>query len=176
MEMICQQCGKDPATVSFTKIVNGEKIEIYICDQCAKKQENNIQGIPNGVLNEHLLSGLLDGEGNNELPVVEKESPRDIQCPKCGLSYSEFVKTGRVGCVECYIQFADRLTSMLERNHGTVAHHGKIPKRKKSLIQDKQQLTMLKNELQSLIEREKYEQAADIRDQIRELEKKLSSQ
>lgn len=179
--MICQQCGSRPATRSFTKIVNGKELEIHICDYCAENRENSsIQGISSDVLNEDVLSDILEDGANdeftNELSTEKTQPARDIQCPNCGLTYSEFVKTGRVGCVECYIQFADPLTTMLLRNHGTVSHNGKVPKRKSEVINDKQQLETLKKELQSLIEREEYEQAADIRDQIRELEEKLSSQ
>ncbi|WAA12892.1 UvrB/UvrC motif-containing protein [Fervidibacillus halotolerans] len=173
--MLCQLCGNHPASASFIKIVNGELKEFHICEQCAKKQEENIKGISNKVLNEQLLSNVLEGEPSDS-PIMEKELVRDTRCPKCGLTYSQFAKTGRAGCVECYIQFADSLPTLLLRNHGTATHHGKVPKRKKTLIRDKQQLERLKKELQSLIEEEKYEQAAIIRDQIQELEKRVAGQ
>lgn len=36
--MLCQECNKRPATLHFTKIVNGEKTEFHICETCAKEK------------------------------------------------------------------------------------------------------------------------------------------
>lgn len=33
--MNCEECGKRQATLHLTKIVNGEKTEYHICEQCA---------------------------------------------------------------------------------------------------------------------------------------------
>ena len=35
--MICQQCETRPATLHFTKIINGEKTEMHVCEQCASE-------------------------------------------------------------------------------------------------------------------------------------------
>ncbi|MBD4938639.1 protein-arginine kinase activator protein McsA, partial [Xanthomonas citri pv. citri] len=39
--MICQECHERPATFHFTKVVNGEKIEVHICEQCAKENSDS---------------------------------------------------------------------------------------------------------------------------------------
>lgn len=36
--MLCQECNKRPATLHFTKIVNGEKTEFHICESCAREK------------------------------------------------------------------------------------------------------------------------------------------
>ena len=60
--MFCQECGKKPATLHFTKIVNGEKTEFHICESCAREKGEFIPGTPNSFSIHHLLSGLLDFE------------------------------------------------------------------------------------------------------------------
>lgn len=92
------------------------------------------------------------------------------------MTYTQFTKIGRFGCDECYDQFAERLDPLFRRIHGTTDHAGKIPKRNGGLIHDKRQIESLKKHLKLLIEREEFEEAAKLRDQIRELEEKVSGQ
>ena len=57
--MLCQECGKRPATLHFTKIVNGEKTEFHFVKPVPAKREL-IPGTSNGFSIHSLLSGLLD--------------------------------------------------------------------------------------------------------------------
>jgi protein arginine kinase activator len=50
---------------------------------------------------------------------------------------------------------------------------GKVPKRSGGLIKYKREIELLKKELLHRIENEEFELAAKVRDQIRDLEKKL---
>ena len=36
--MVCQECNQRPATLHFTKIVNGEKEEFHLCEKCATRK------------------------------------------------------------------------------------------------------------------------------------------
>lgn len=42
--MVCQECGNRPATLHFTKIVNGEKTEFHICEHCAREKGDFLPG------------------------------------------------------------------------------------------------------------------------------------
>lgn len=165
--MLCQECNKKPATLHFTKIVNGEKTEFHICETCARERGELIPGTPGGFSIHNLLSGLLDFDPGTSAP---KSQP--LRCEHCGLTYNQFSKMGRFGCSECYRQFSERLDPLFKRVHGNIVHTGKIPKRAGGRIQHKKEIERLKRELQQLIVREEFEQAAAIRDQIRELERK----
>ena len=35
--MLCQNCGKNEANVRYTQIVNGNKKEMVLCQECAEK-------------------------------------------------------------------------------------------------------------------------------------------
>jgi len=171
--MLCQECGKKQATLHFTKILNGEKTEFHICEACAREKGELIPGTPNGFSIHNLLSGLLDFEpssGNN--PLTPKAPPS--RCEHCGLTYSQFSKIGRFGCSSCYKHFGEKLDPLFKRVHGSTLHTGKVPKRSGGLIKHKREIESLKKELLLRIENEEFEEAAQLRDEIRELEKKVA--
>jgi protein arginine kinase activator len=170
--MMCQECGKRPATLHFTKIVNGEKNEFHICEACAREKGELIPGTANGFSIHNLLSGLLDFDPSSTSSVASKTQA--IRCEECGLTYTQFSKLGRFGCSSCYNSFKDRLDPLFKRVHGNTVHVGKVPKRTGGLIQDKREIENLKKEMMTRIEHEEFEQAANIRDQIREIEKKIA--
>ncbi len=170
--MICQECGKRPATLHFTKIVNGEKNEFHICEMCAREKGELIPGTSGGFSIHNLLSGLLDFEPSSTNSLSSKA--QTIRCENCGLTYAQFSKLGRFGCGSCYKSFSERLDPLFKRVHGNTVHVGKVPKRTGGLIKHKREVERLKKEMMSRIEQEEFEQAAKIRDQIREIEKKIA--
>ena len=167
----CQECGKRPATLHFTKIVNGDKTELHICEACAREKGELVPGTPGGFSIHNLLSGLLDfdqtGAGAAKSAV--------LKCENCGMTHAQFSKIGRFGCSECYRYFADRLDPLFKRVHGNTVHMGKVPKRSGGKLRTKREIERLKREMQRKIEVEDFEAAARLRDQIRALERELSA-
>jgi len=161
--MLCQLCKMREATVHYTRIVNQQKVEMYVCEQCAR--ENNDLKI-----NIHkLFSAIM---GIDEPDFVETPFT-PLRCSFCGMTIEEFNKTGLLGCAKCYDVFSDSIQTMLKRIHGNVKHHGKIPGKISGRIRDAYNLRSLKEELQKCIETEDYERAAQIRDKIKALENSL---
>lgn len=168
--MICQECNKRPATLHFTKIINGEKTEFRICESCAREKGELIPGTPNGFSIHNLLSGLLDLDPSQSVGT----RPQQLRCDHCGLTYTQFSKLGRFGCSSCYKHFSPRLDPLFKRVHGNIVHVGKVPKRTGGLIQYRREIERLKQEMQQRISNEEFEEAAQLRDKIRELETKVS--
>jgi len=172
--MICDICHKREATIHITEIVNGEAKELHVCQKCAETESIKMQqsfGIAD------LLSGLVDFPS-----LIEEEEPL-LRCPTCGMSYTDFRKLGRLGCSDCYIAFRKVLLPLLKNIHGSTHHIGKEPEkiipavkeekgRRGKVLTKKNRIEMLKQKLQKAIEAEEYEEAAVLRDRIRELEKK----
>lgn len=170
--MQCQQCGQRPATLHFTKIVNGEKNEYHLCEVCAKEKGEAIPGFSNSFSIHNLLSGLLSFEPAGMGPSLASQP---LRCDYCGLTYNQFSKSGRFGCARCYTAFGDRLEPLFRKVHsGNVIHHGKIPRRTGSQLQLKRQLETKREELRRAVDREEFELAARLRDEIRALEKRLA--
>ncbi|MNH40634.1 UvrB/uvrC motif protein [compost metagenome] len=92
------------------------------------------------------------------------------------MTYSQFSKLGRFGCSSCYKYFNSALDPLFKRVHGSTSHVGKIPKRAGAQIVFKRQIDELKLELQQSIAQEEFETAAELRDQIRQLEKEMAQE
>ncbi|RFU61368.1 UvrB/UvrC motif-containing protein [Peribacillus glennii] len=172
--MICEECNERPATMHFTKIINGKKTEVHMCERCAQEKGEMfmLNGGPGFSIN-NLLAGLFNIDPGfqqakaNALPKTEV-----LRCIRCNLTFSQFVHIGKFGCAECYETFKDHLDPILKRVHsGNTSHHGKIPKRIGGSIHIKKQIKDLKQQLKQFIEHEEFEKAAEIRDQVRSLEK-----
>jgi protein arginine kinase activator len=170
--LICQECGKKPATLHFTKILNGDKTEFHFCDICAREKGEILPGSVNGFSIHNLLSGLIDFEQTGGTSTGAEAQP--LRCEKCGLTYSQFSKIGRFGCSQCYKSFGSRLDPLFRRVHGNTVHMGKVPTRSGGQIKLRKEIEQLKKELQYRIEQEEFELAAEVRDQIRTLEQQFT--
>ncbi|MED3561268.1 UvrB/UvrC motif-containing protein [Bacillus xiapuensis] len=175
--MICQECNQRPAALHFTKIVNGEKTEVHLCEKCAQEKGNMFMfnGGSSFAFN-NLLAGLLNIDPSfqkqDKSPFHQEEI---IQCSHCSMTFPQFLKIGRFGCANCYETFKDQLNPVINRLHsGNLSHAGKIPKRIGGGIHLRKQIDELKNELRDLISHEEFEKAAEVRDEIRTLEKQLT--
>jgi len=174
--MLCENCGIRPATLHFTKIINNKKTEFHLCEQCAKEKGEIIAAEEDGFDTysfHHLLSGLLnfDQMMNNHSLDVDSET---LRCKTCGLTFSQFKKSGKFGCSDCYHYFKPHLEPIFRRIHGNNQHSGKVPLRSGKEIKQKKELDTLRLQLQQKVAAEEFEEAAKIRDQIKEIERKLS--
>jgi protein arginine kinase activator len=165
--MLCDICGKNPATVHLTEIIDEQMTELHLCEECAHQKSLQME-------QQFGLSDLLAGLVEFEKPLKDIESAA-VKCPGCGLTYADFKKIGRLGCSECYSAFKKYLGVLLKRIHGSSQHMGKAPVRVGKVLKKKIDLQELRQKLQKAIEMEAFEEAAKIRDQIRELEKKSAA-
>lgn len=162
--MLCDICGKNSATVHLTEIIDDQMTELHLCEECARQKGEQME-------QQFGLSDLLAGLAEFGKPAQEKEDV-SLKCKKCGLTFADFKKIGRLGCSECYDSFKKYLGPLLKRIHGLSKHTGKVPlKQAKPGKPGLDLLTTLRYKLQKAIETEAFEEAAGIRDQIRELEK-----
>lgn len=171
--MLCQECGQRTASLHFTKIVNGEKTEFHLCDACAKEKGELLPGIHNGFSIHNLLSGMLNFD--TQSAAQKRQTAGQLRCETCGLTYEQFSKIGRFGCSDCYRHFEPVLEPLFRRVHGNTVHSGKLPARSGVSLKRKRRLRELKARLQQLVAREAFEEAARVRDQIRELEREDAS-
>jgi protein arginine kinase activator len=157
----CESC-EMPATVHLTEIVGGKKKELHLCQACAekkqilKKQELNLNVILQTVIGQHV------GAPTDELS--------RLTCPACGIKYMEFKAEGRLGCPHDYTVFQDALRPLLERIHRATRHQGKVPANAVRHAADQAELRDLRQALRRAVDTEAYEDAARLRDQIKQKE------
>lgn len=161
----CERCGVEPAVVYVTHVVNGQKTERRLCEACAK-QEGAWPGV---ALNWPAQLGQIFG-GMVPGPAKAETSLAQIQCARCGWTTAHLQQTGQLGCDVCYETFGPLLEPTLRRIHGAVEHGGKIPQRVGGVLRAERELVQLRDALRQAIEQEEFERAAELRDQIRELE------
>lgn len=164
--MLCQQCQKKVANVHFTQIINGKKVEMYLCEQCAN-EKGQLGFSPQLNLGDFLWG--FPGFGGSA-GFVQVEQPEEVRCDICGMSFEDFRKTGKLGCSNCYRLFRENLSPILRRIHGNIEHKGKVPKKVSNCVNTTKELVRLKAELTAAIGHEEYEKAAELRDRIRNLE------
>lgn len=169
--MMCQNCGKNPATTHIKTIVNGKLTEYDLCADCAREK-----GYTNFFKEMNFDFGNLLG-GFIGTPAA---AGRTTRCPKCGASFAEITESGKIGCAECYKVFHDRLLPTIHRIHGTAKHKGKIPGTAalrivkpagKIAVVQPSPLDAKRAELKAAIEAQDFERAAVLRDEIRVAEK-----
>jgi protein arginine kinase activator len=157
----CQSCSS-PATVHLTDIVNGHKKELHLCQTCAEKQ----QFIKQQELN---LPAILQTLIGHHLGQLTDELAR-LTCPACGIKYMEFRAEGRLGCPQDYDVFRVGLQPLLQRIHRAERHIGKAPRRHRPSTVLQAEVAELRGKLRAAIDAEAYEEAARLRDLIRQKE------
>ncbi|RKD67526.1 protein arginine kinase activator [Sinobaca qinghaiensis] len=173
--MLCQECQQRQASLHFTKIVNGQKTEVHLCEECAREKGETIQGTNSYSIHD-LLSGILkfDKPLKDEASTSYTKAPKPLVCDNCGLSYERFVKTGRFGCTHCYEAFETKLDPIFKKVHsGNLRHYGKIPKRSGAQMQVQREIDEERLKLKESVAKEEFEKAASIRDYIKELEQQM---
>lgn len=159
--MLCEKCGKNHATTHIKTIVNGVVKEINLCAFCAAKEGYSGNSLAN------MLASMF-----GEISSAESLK-QQLKCSVCGSTFSDIAKTGKVGCCECYSTFYKQLLPYVKRVHGSTTHVGKVPNNIE-FTSKTETVEELRNELSRLVALENYEQAAIIRDKIKELEEKDS--
>ncbi|MZP30220.1 hypothetical protein GTO91_10920 [Heliobacterium undosum] len=173
--MFCDECKKRPATVHVTKIVNGQKSEVNLCEECARAhhKEWSMAYDDNFPINK-FLAGLLGFDTGKTASSVNLNLHAPGKCEHCGANYNQISQTGRLGCHQCYDRFQDKVEPLLRRVQGSNRHTGKVPKRSGGSIRLQREIQNLRARLQQHVSNEEFEQAARLRDQIRELEKGMA--
>ena len=158
--MKCQKCTK-PATLHITEILGEDQFEeLHLCEECAHKY-----------LYEPAKAGAGKTAAVPQSDEGEEVGTPNHECPVCGIKFVEFRNSGRLGCPHDYQEFRDELLPLLENIHGDPPRHtGKVPRRLPQNKQTQSELMQLRKQLLQAVNKEAYEEAARLRDRIRQLE------
>lgn len=163
--MTCEVCGKKPATVHYTAYENNQPREINVCHACAVERGILVEADTKEQFSIQVPLANMLGGGDTPAAAIGK-----TQCPGCGMLFSGFKETGRLGCAACYDAFQVQLQPLLRRIHGGVTHTGKHPQAGSDAGHRRDLIHRLQEELDLAVAGENYEKAAEIRDRMRELQ------
>ncbi len=161
--MLCTICKEKPATVHLTQIVGDKMQKLDLCEDCAKTKG----------INDPTSFGLADldlvlGLGASQ-QLEQAAGGVELKCPRCGFTQADFKKSGRLGCPECYVTFAEGLRGLLKTMHKGTRHTGKAPEALRATRENADRFKTLQAKLTKAIKDENYEQAAQVRDEIKQL-------
>ncbi|MBI2805218.1 MAG: UvrB/UvrC motif-containing protein [Planctomycetes bacterium] len=155
----CERCDS-PATIHVTEVLGEGKFEEHhVCEQCYPKYVHDSSDGDSSKTSAAEVASELD----------EALFPQQA-CPECGLKFIDFRNNHRLGCARDYQVFRNELMPLLENIHGDTRHIGKTPRRYPQTKLAEAELLQLRQRLKRAVEREDYEEAARVRDQIKTLE------
>lgn len=155
----CGEC-KKPIAVRYTEIVGNTITHTSMCADCPELQKR------------------LHGTSPQDL-VANQTGSANLVCGNCGTTLEEIRRGHRLGCPECYTVFGDVLLIEMQANNRlsprlisgkklVPIHMGRSPGERMA-VNPSSRLLALNEALKETLNREDYEQAAILRDQIKAL-------
>ena len=166
--MLCNVCKQNEAKVHLTQIVGDKMQKVDLCEACSREK-----GV--GDPASYSLAELLLGQSlptDEVAPEIEAAADVETKCPTCGYSQADFKKAGRFGCSDCYTTFGEGLGTMLKTMHKGLRHTGKVPAALQQAREAVQKLKTLQKRLEKAVAEENFEEAAQLRDEIKRLKDK----
>lgn len=150
--MLCDDCKKNPATIFFKEVLPGKVVELHLCEGCAQKR---------GLIMTKKMSPI---EILQKLLKEKSAKDEDVICSICYLSLAEFKRVGRFGCSNCIKTFEPHIKNLIKQIHQSDKHVGRQPEHgeKKGF-----EIFKLREQLKRALEKEAYEEAAEIRDKLK---------
>lgn len=175
--MLCEKCKKNTATVHYRYSENGNVTELHLCPECAKNEglmQNNGSAAAGfmsqgGIFEDYFGKAPFSALFGNTL-LGKQLSVKQRVCPGCGLSDGELRSGGRLGCAQCYTTFEDIVELMLKKMHQSCEYKGKTPEGTPEGMSLAGKIEKLRSDMQTAVDNQEYEEAARIRDAIRQLE------
>ncbi len=171
--MLCELCHQKEAVVKYTEAVGENKTTLNLCRACAEEKGLSNPWIDLSKVFGKLIVTLLGEHLILKLDAEKKDKKEEgTVCPVCGLSWSTFQKTRKLGCAACYDAHKAALMVLLRRLHGTNKHIGGSGKTAAKTTPSPS-VPVLKRRLKEAVQKEEFELAAELRDRIREAESRF---
>jgi protein arginine kinase activator len=100
-------------------------------------------------------------------------SKEESFCGACGTTLTDLRESGMAGCANCYRVFEDHLETLVRPGSDQTEHLGKIPLRGPESDTLRLEMMRLERMLRELVEHERFEEAAGVRDRLAELGQRL---
>lgn len=188
-QVLCEDCGQQSA-VCTVAVMMGEKVmHRKLCQACMAKASMAIAAGNLGQVLGSLMAAARNAaqskadeapeETNAQpaptpavkpaatvpsLPVIPGEAEA---CPQCGLTYEAFRKQRRPACAACCTAFRQSVRRVLGETCNSLQHVGRRPVTGVDAQRQRARLERLQRQLDEAVAREDYENAAILRDALR---------
>lgn len=165
--MLCQRCHKNLATVRYAEVIDGKVTDRHLCETCmAQYQEGQGTGFA-------LAAAPATARKPTTGGIFREAAPEERRCPTCGMMLSQITVDHHAGCATCYTQFRKEIEEILRETQRATAHRGKNPHVNDARAKQRQTIQTKRTLLRTMLRREKYEEAAVLRDDIQAMENTL---
>lgn len=172
----CELCGEEPATMHLLRVVDGSISHTHLCTSCAEQMAAEQQ---DGLALVLAVPSMLRGFGKTasadqqEATGGSTVNHDESFCGVCGTTLTDIKESGMVGCANCYKVFADHLEATIRQEAEPVEHLGKMPLRGSGDDSLRHEMMRLERMLRELVQHERFEEAAGVRDRLVELGQRL---
>ena len=190
--MLCDNCGKREANVRYSENINGKVRELNLCEECSQKLGIGHMDFSMPMDFSNFFGDFMEEFAKPEwMPLLNEV--KTLTCDNCGYTFDDIVNTGKLGCGNCYDVFEAKLDPIIKKIQGSNQHVGRIGKIIDNKIDEKlkeseskrnkasnninstndnkdnkaTKLEQLQEQLKLAIKEERYEDAAKIRDNIK---------
>jgi len=176
--MICDFCKNNIATVHLIRVQNDNVEKVNICLECAKDFSFFSEDDFYKDLNK-ILYRIFQSDGGRVDDYKSKKTLKNLKikknrsCSFCSMDLKKIKKLGRMGCPHCYNEFKSVLLPIIKTIHEDMEYRGKIPENTSRQVKLEKSISDLKNRIKNEIFVENFEEAARIRDKIKQLEKNI---
>ena len=177
--MKCEDCGRRDSLIHLSEITDGEVQSTWLCPSCAATRQMTFlpEEAPTddsrvGDFGRADDAGSLAAFLNHDLALgmAPAETEENLVCGSCGYTLQQYRTANRLGCPRCYRAFGPVLRTHLARYHGRCLHLGRMPGNLTGGPNTLAELTRCRIDLERAIKSEDFENAALVRDRIRQLE------
>jgi len=176
--MTCDFCKKNIATIHLIRVQNDNVEKVNICSECARdfsffSEEDFYKDLSN------ILAKIFQSDQDTTMlnrvqkSLVDLDVKNNKSCPFCGTDLKKIKKLGKMGCPHCYNEFRRILLPIIKTIHQDIEYRGKIPGTVPRQVKLEKSISDLRNRLKKEIFVENFEEAARIRDEIKQLEKNI---
>lgn len=168
---LCESCGSEQAVVHLVQIHDGAVAHTHLCGRCAQQAAE--QG-PASMAVVFAMPAMLTGLFGNVLKPEEGRRTTlptldDPVCGVCGTTLEQVTESGRLGCAACYDVFAVQVEQAMAAARDSLVYQGKLPRHMPQNVDGPREVVRLRRMLTELVDRERFEEAAGVRDRLAEL-------
>jgi protein arginine kinase activator len=175
--LTCELCGEEAATMHLLRVVDGTVSHTHLCHGCAAGVAEQTDGLALVLAVPSVFRHLgRTSVGDETTAPALPSSLEERFCGVCGTTLMDLKESGMVGCANCYQVFAEYLQASVQADAEPTEHVGKIPHRGPESDTLRHEMMRLQRMLRELVQCERFEEAAGVRDRLMELGQRLEGE